>query len=168
MSAAQPTARRREGLSFNSEDDVAADVRLLRRGYARAANWSLPQVCYHLERIMQIRMAPGPHPPNTPEQDARQGLFREIMRSGRIPDGLKAPEAVMPPAEVGEDAIDALLATLETFKRFPGPIAPHRLFGQQSDADSRKQNLIHCAHHLSFLVPTAAPASPASAHRSTT
>ena len=59
-----------------------------------------------------------------------------------------------PPPVCGDDAIDSFLATLERFKKFPGPIAPHRLFGHLADADARKLNLIHCAHHLSYLTPT--------------
>jgi hypothetical protein len=146
---------RRRQLSFNSEDEVIADVQRLRRGCVQHGGWSLPQMCAHLDKSVQSRMRPGPFPPNTPEQDAREPQFRGILVSGRLPDGIAAPDTMMPPPQCGEDAIDALLATLTTFKRFPGPIAPHRLFGQLSDADARRLNLIHCAHHLSYLTPTA-------------
>ena len=79
---------------------------------------------------------------------------RQILASGRLPDGQTAPDFMTPPTDCGDDAIDAFLARLEQFKNFPGPIAPHRLFGQLSDADARTINLIHCAHHLSYLTPT--------------
>ena len=146
--------RRRQELRFNSEDDVVADVNRLRRGYVRAGAWSLPQICCHLDKSMQYRMRPGPFEPTTPEQAARRDQLQQILSTGRLPDGQTAPDTMMPPADCGEDAIDAFLARLEQFRNFPGPIAPHRLFGHLSDADARKLNLFHCAHHLSYLTPT--------------
>jgi hypothetical protein len=77
------------------------------------------------------------------------------MAGWKLPDGISAPDSMMPPAGCGDEAIDAFITTLTNFKSFPGPIAPHRLFGQLSDADARRLNLIHCAHHLSYLTPTA-------------
>ena len=145
---------RRAGLRYSSEDDVVADVNRLRRGYTQAGAWSLPQICCHLDKSMQYRMRPGPHEPTTPEQAARHDQLRQILASGRLPDGQTAPDFMTPPTDCGDDAIDAFLARLEQFKNFPGPIAPHRLFGQLSDADARTINLIHCAHHLSYLTPT--------------
>ena len=150
---------RRTALRFGSEDDVIAEVNRLRRGCAQAGAWSLAQICCHLDKSVQSRMQPGPFPPTTPEQAARRDQFLQVLSSGRLPDGLPAPDTMMPPPACGDDAIDAFLATLERFKRFPGPIAPHRLFGQLADADARKLNLIHCAHHLSYLTPTTTTAT---------
>lgn len=148
------STERRE-LNFNSEDDVIAAVSELRRGYAQAGGWSLPQMCAHLDKSVQFRMQPGPFPPTTPEQKARASQLRKTLASGRLPDGIVAPDPMMPPADCGDEAIDAFIATLTRFKTFPGPIAPHRIFGELSDADARRLNLIHCAHHLSYLTPTA-------------
>jgi hypothetical protein len=154
MSGSGGGGRRREQLRFDSEDDVVAEVNRLRRGYSQAGAWSLPQICCHLEKSLQYRMRPGPFEPTTPEQAARRDQLQQLLSSGRLPDGQTAPDMMMPPLDCGDDAIDAFLARLEQFKNFPGPIAPHRLFGQLSDADARKINLIHCAHHLSYLTPT--------------
>jgi hypothetical protein len=144
----------RRALDYRSEDDVIADVARLRRGYTQSGAWSLPQMCAHLEKSIRYRMRSGPFQPTTPEQEARRGEFHKIMASGRLPDGIAAPEQMMPPEDCGDDAIDAFVATLNEFKSFPGPIAPHRLFGHLRDADARRLNLIHCAHHLSYLTPT--------------
>jgi hypothetical protein len=147
-------ARRREGLRFNSEHDVRADVNRLHRGYTQAGAWSLPQICCHLDKSMQYRMRPGPFEPTTPEQAARRDQLQQLLTSGRLPDGQTAPDVMMPPTDCDDDAIDAFLARLEQFRNFPGPIAPHRIFGHLDDAIARKLNLIHCAHHLSYLTPT--------------
>lgn len=147
----EPTRRE---LSFRSEDDVIADAENLRRGYAKTGAWSLPQICWHLEKGVRLRMAPGPHPPNTPEQDGRASLAKQVLASGKLPK-LDAPEPMQPPPDAGDAAIDSFISVLREFKAFPGPIAPHRLFGHLPEADARRLNLIHCAHHLSYLVPTA-------------
>jgi hypothetical protein len=147
-------AARREGLQFKSDDDVIAEVNRLRRGYTQAGAWSLPQVCYHLDKATQLRMQPGPFPPTTAEQAARREQLHNVLATGRLPEGLQAPSPMQPPPGCGDAAIDAFIVTLERFANFPGPIAPHRLFGQLIDADARRMNRIHCAHHLSHLTPT--------------
>jgi hypothetical protein len=81
--------KRRSGVSYASEDDVIADVKKLRRGYAQAGSWSLPQVCVHLDRAVQYRMQPGPFAPETPEQTARKSLLPGILASGKLPKGSK-------------------------------------------------------------------------------
>ena len=91
---------------------------------------------------VKARMAPGPFPPDTDEQAARKPILEKIMASGQLPDGIVAPDPMLPPTSCDEDAIDAFLATMEKFKAFPGPIAPHRIFGTLNDADARKLNLI--------------------------
>jgi hypothetical protein len=146
-------AARREGLSFADEDAAIADIEQLREGNARTGGWTLGQVCWHLDKTIQARMQPGPFPPNTPEQDARRPIYEQVMASGKLPQGLIAPEHLVPPGDAGDESIDACITTLRQFKNFKGPIAPHRLFGHMSDADAHKQNLIHVAHHLSHLVP---------------
>jgi hypothetical protein len=153
-----PDARpaRRAGLAFADEAAVIADVQRLRKGYTMTGEWSLPRMAWHLSRTTQSRMIPGPFPPNTPEQDGRRPVLEQVLASGKLPDGIVAPDSIQPPADCGPEAIDELLDTLRRFASFAGPIAPHRLFGALSDADGRRLNRYHCAHHLSHLVPAGA------------
>lgn len=146
-------ATRRSGLSFDTEDQIIAEIDRLRRGYARTGDWSLSQACWHLNIGTQARMKPGPHAPDTPEQTARRPMLEKVLATGDLPEGITAPEPMLPPTSSDDSAIDALIASLRQFKTFTGEIAPHRLFGKLSDADARKLNRIHCARHLSFLVP---------------
>ena len=145
---------RRVALRFETEDDAVADIQRLRSGYTKVGAWSLNQICWHLDTAMQFRMRPGPHEPNTPEQDARRSMFEEVLATGRLPSGIASPSVVVPPADVGDDAIDGCIATLQKFKTFAGDFAPHRLFGHMPADVAHKQNLIHVAHHLSHLVPS--------------
>ena len=148
-------AKRREGVNYRTEDEVIADVQRLRRGYAQAGAWSLPQMCAHLDKAVQFRMQPGPFAPDTPEQIEKKRQIPGILAAGKLPDGIPAPEPMLPPADCGEASIDAFVVTIERYKSFPGPTAPHRIFGQLAEPDARRLNLIHCAHHLSYLTPTA-------------
>ena len=155
LSHLDPKATRRVGVSYKSEDEVIADVQRLRRGYVQAGAWSLPQMCAHLDKAVQFRMQPGPFAPDTPEQMKKKEQIPGILATGKLPEGIKAPVPMLPPADCGEASIDAFLITIEKYKRFPGPTAPHRIFGALAEPDARKLNLIHCAHHLSYLTPTA-------------
>ncbi len=149
-----PQAARRDSLRYSSIDEVIADIKLLRKGYAQTGQWSLPQICWHLDVTTQRRMAPGPYAPETPEQSARRPMMAQIIASGKLPPGLVAPPDLTPAPDLGEPAIDALLQTLDRLKSFKGPYAPHRLFGNLNEVESQQQILIHSAHHLSHLVPT--------------
>ncbi|HEV2292546.1 MAG TPA: DUF1569 domain-containing protein [Tepidisphaeraceae bacterium] len=145
----------RRQLNFNSEEEVIAEVQRLRRGYVQSGAWSLPQMCAHLDKAVQFRMQPGPFPSDTPEQMKNKERVTGILATGKLPEGIVAPESMLPPAECGDASIDAFVVTLDKYRRFPGPTAPHRIFGALAEPDARKLNLIHCAHHLSFLTPAA-------------
>lgn len=119
----------------------------------QAGQWSLPQVCHHLDKSLQWSMRPGPFPPATPEQQASTPRLLEILASGKLPVGIQAPDHMLPPPDAGDAAIEAFLATLERYDRYTGVLAPHRLFGQRSKEVLRALAGIHCAHHLSHLVP---------------
>ncbi len=154
MSNATSKPARRVDISFPNEEAVVLEINHLRNGHDRAGNWTLAQVCDHLDKAIQMRMQPGSFPPNTAEQESRKEMFATILKTGQLPDGIEATGPMLPPPECGEDSIDACVARIRQFATFAGPIAPHRLFGHLTDEQARKLNLIHCARHLSFLVPT--------------
>ncbi len=154
LSFLQPKAKRREGLRYNTITDAINDIHNLReRGYRQAGNWTLEQNCWHLDVVTKTRLKPGPFPPNTPEQDAKKDMFAQVLATGQLPPGLESPDEFVPPSDADATAVTAFLETLEKVKTHVGPFAPHRRFGHMSDDDSRKQILIHTAHHLSHLVP---------------
>jgi hypothetical protein len=51
------------------------------------------------------------------------------------------------------EAVKKLVATVDRFKRHQGPFHASPLFGVLDRETLEKLQLIHCAHHLSFLVP---------------
>jgi hypothetical protein len=146
----------RRSLSYSTFDEIADDVRRLRRdGYVKAGQWSLPQACHHLNQSLQWSMRPGPFPPDTPEQQASTPRLQQIMASGQLPIGIQAPDHMQPPPNASDAVIDEFLATLKRYGEHPGELAPHRLFGRRSRDELRQLVRIHCAHHLSHLVPAA-------------
>lgn len=153
MSNATSKPARRIGIHFIDEECVVMEIQRLRDGHDRAGNWTLAQVCDHLDKGIQARMKAGPFPPNTPEQDARKAMFATILATGQLPDGIEAPDFMQPPATCDDASIDACIVRLREFATFNGPIAPHRLFGHLAQDEARRLNLIHCARHLSFLIP---------------
>lgn len=149
-----PTAARRTDVRFENFEALRREIGTLRGGYVRTGNWSLEQACFHLDQTMAVAMKPGPYDSDTPEQLARGEMFKEVMRTGVLPSGLVSPGFAHPPANTPASAIDAYLGTLDRFEKHPGPFAPHRLFGNLPPDVRKQHQLIHAAHHLSYLIPT--------------
>jgi len=143
----------RRPIKFNSMDDVIADVERLRRSdCARCGQWTLAQICSHLDMALTYAMS-GTKTPNTPEQDAARPRLDNVLASGQLPAGIQGPPQLMPPPDVPDAAIDSFIATAKRFAAFPGPFGPHRRFGNIGDDVIRRLVLIHAAHHLSHFVP---------------
>jgi hypothetical protein len=139
-------------LRFADVDSVAAEVRRLRGGYDRAGNWSLEQVCWHLDKALSTSMQPGPHAP-APAGLIRRLQLKIILTTGRIPIRVQGPQRVMPPAQIDPAAIDDFLLTLQALGAFEGQFKPHPMFGPMDRDRFLRLHMIHCAHHLGFLVP---------------
>ena len=81
---------------------------------------------------------------------------QEVFDSGQLPEGIPAPPQALP-VEVLDDQAEAenLRQAIAYFQSSPGPVIPHRIFGPLSREEWEQLQLIHCAHHLSFAIPTA-------------
>ena len=72
------------------------------------------------------------------------------MKSG----GPTIPVTVFPPSALDEhEAIQAFGRTIQRFDSFNDMIRPSPVFGSMDYETARKLQLIHCAHHLGFLIP---------------
>jgi hypothetical protein len=142
----------RRTLQFSSIDEVLADIAALREGYTQSGNWSLPQACCHLNTVITYSMTPFVGAPPVTTEQARVA-FQQLLSTGKIPGKIEAPEKAIPPSHCGDADITAFVETLQRYKNFKGPYAPHRLFGILSMEQGQRLTLIHIAHHLSFLSP---------------
>jgi hypothetical protein len=58
-------------------------------------------------------------------------------------------------ASTGNDAeaVKELKAALDEWKNHTGPVHPSPLFGNWDYETATKLQLVHCAHHLGYLLP---------------
>ena len=146
----------RRSLAFGSFDDIMPDVERLLQGHATVGTWSLAQICRHVATVMRRVVdlpASTPHDPSlwVPEEQKRQ-----VLESGLLPEGLQGPAVVMPTDASGErEEAEGLQQAINHYKASSGPVIPHRFFGPLTKAEWDRLQLIHAAHHLSFVVPKA-------------
>jgi hypothetical protein len=85
---------------------------------------------------------------------AGKRILRKILETrSMVVGGPTMPETVAEPG--GEDAagVDLLRTSALRFEKHQGPFFPSPLFGQMDREDWLQLQLVHCAHHLSFLLP---------------
>ncbi len=158
--AAKPERRK---LAFATLDEAVADAeRLLAGGYDRAGNWDLAQVAGHLAEWMRFPMDGFPKAPlllrpavwllrTVSGRQMRDTILQHGFAAGTRTIGETVPAAGGDPAA----AVAKLREVAARFAAHFGPIHPSPLFGPMDKELAARLQLIHCAHHLSFLVPRA-------------
>lgn len=153
----------RRTLRFDDLDDVVHEVESLRAsGYDRAGNWDLAQTCAHLADWMRFPLDGFPRPPApiravlwALRQTVGQKKLRQYLDTAAMPAGKPSmPETV---AAAGGDetaAVERLRQTVARFKSHAGPLHPSPLFGPLDKETATRLQLVHCAHHLGFLIPS--------------
>ena len=145
----------RRPLRFSRLSEVMPEVDRLLKGHCVVGQWSLGQVCNHLSTAIigsiegtsfrfpwLLRKTCGPM------------LVRRIIASGRMPGGIKAPKALQPGPGLDDRAeAEALRATVHYFGMHPGPYADHPLGGPIGRDAWDCFHAVHCAHHLSYILP---------------
>ena len=145
----------RRTLAFNSLDQVMPDVDRLMAGYTKVGNWSLGQACNHLTKgvvaaidgadfkapwLLRMTLAPI--------------FLRQILKSGKMREQIKVPKSLLPKPGLDDRAeAEALRAALQLYAAHTGPLADHPFFGRLTREQMDRLQYIHCAHHLSFLLP---------------
>jgi hypothetical protein len=142
----------RRKLKFADADAVAAEVKRLRKGYRKTGEWSLPQMCQHLDKAIRFSMKPAPDR-KVKRGPVKWAQLKAILMVGRLPSGIKAPDRVIPPVDTPDSAIDEFLGALEELKNFKGEFGPHPMLGRIKHRDFVRLHLVHCAHHFGFLSP---------------
>ena len=154
----------RRDLTFRDLDEVVRDVEHLQaKGYDRAGNWDLAQVCGHLTKWLSYPLDGFPRAGCfvgtmlwLMKITVGKGMKKKILTTGKFKDGGPTmPESV--PASGGDEAaaVAKLKEMVERFKNHMGELHPSPLFGPMSREELTRLHLIHCAHHLSFLTPKA-------------
>jgi hypothetical protein len=157
----------RRPLSFATLDEVMREVdRLIDGGHKTSGTWSLAQICNHLSRslIGSVESAGASSAWSRPLRRVFGPIvWRRIRRNGQLPEGVSAPDAVVPrPADELDlrAEVEALRGAIWAYAAHQGPIAEHPYFGKLDRADLDRFHCIHCAHHLSFTHPVEANELP--------
>jgi hypothetical protein len=155
------TPQRRQ-LVFNALDDVVRDAEgLLANGYEKAGNWDLGQVANHLADWMRFPVEGFPKAP-APIRAVFWVLRKTVGRkklltyieSKSFPAGKPTmPQTVYPAGGDARAAVEKLKQNVERLKGYTGTIVPSPLFGPMTKDEAVAMQLVHAAHHLSFLVP---------------
>jgi Protein of unknown function (DUF1569) len=158
VTATKPECRK---LTFATLDEVVADAEiLLAKGYDKAGNWDLAQVCNHLAEWMRFPVEGFPKIPLLLRPvfwllraTVGKQMRTKILAGGFSAGGRTMPQTVFPPDGDAPAAVAKLKEVAKQFAAHTGPIHPSPLFGALDKDEALRLQLMHCAHHLSFLVP---------------
>ncbi len=153
----RPTRGRRT-LSFTCLDEVMPDVQRLLAGHVAVGRWTLGQICHHLATT--IRMSHEGIPEKAPwllRRTAGVLLRRLTFWRGWIPEGVSVPAVFLPGSDFDSPRqAESLRVEIDRFRTWPGPFDEHPLLGRMTCTQWERFHCIHCAHHLSFVVPASA------------
>lgn len=147
----------RRPLAFSRPEEIWPDVERLLQGHRAVGRWSLAQVLNHLGSaaiwsIDGFPMPPLPWPIRvTLGSIAKWSMFHQR----KIPEGVPLPKRHGPAPELELEVETARFhAAIERVVSHDGPFATHPLFGALTRDQWRQYHCVHCAHHLSFVIPT--------------
>lgn len=160
VSMSQQAERRQ--LQFDNLDEIVRDAEsLLEKGYDRVGNWDLAQCCQHLSQWMRFPVEGFPKIP-LPLQPLFWAMRKTVGRkklltyigTKRFPAGKPTmPQTVTSPGGDAAKAVADLRTSVGRLKAHDRAIVPSPLFGPMSKDEAVQMQLVHCAHHLSFLLP---------------
>ncbi len=145
-------------LEFKDFPEALAELeRLHRGGYVKIGQWDLGQACDHLTYFVQGSL--DGHPYRVPwlfKVLLGRLVLRRILKVRRVEAAGTTPQKPLP-APGGDEA-----AAVERYKQAIGRLQRHQgelhdspFFGHLTPQQWHDLHLIHCAHHLGFLMPKA-------------
>jgi uncharacterized protein DUF1569 len=155
------TVQRRQ-LVFSDLDAVARDAdRLLAGGYEKAGNWDLAQVCNHVADWMGFQIDGFPSPPApiramlwVMKKTIGRKKLLQYLADKSFPAGKPTmPQTVHSAGGDARAAVERLRQNVGRLKAYTGPIVPSPLFGPMTKDEAVGMQLVHAAHHMSFLIP---------------
>ena len=161
-----PIESGRRKLRFNDLQEVVRDVEALRSGgYRRVGRWDLSQACGHLAAWMTYPVDGYPPVPFflrpllfLLKRTVVPGKLRRALETGEVGAGSPTLPATVPsPGGDEAEAVERLRRAVERFEAHQGPYRPSSLFGDLDRETCRRLQLVHCAHHLGYLLPGADP-----------
>jgi len=146
-------------LTFRDQDEVIQEIdRLRRTGYDRLGNWSLTQICEHLDKTIQMGLHGSKlRLPWILRATVGKWILAWAVRNNRMPNiRVNAPKSLLPQNSTEADDFDVIercMARHREAATFAGPIKNYPLADNITVEDWRKIQWIHAARHLGFLNP---------------
>jgi hypothetical protein len=149
--------QQRREIDFQSFDQVLVEIENLRQGNcAHCGNWDLGQTVGHLARSVNSSMDGFPSKaPWLIRKLFKRMALKQVVGTRKIPQGFKVKGQIVP--EAGANVAEMTAKLREAFDRFEkheGDFAPHPFFERLDKPRWKQLHLIHCAHHLSFQMPS--------------
>jgi len=146
----------RRNLSFPTLNDVMPDVDGLLQGHETVGNWTLGQICNHLANTVQLSVEGIPFRfPWIMRTTVAPMVKERMFRTGKMREGVYLPAKALPKPGLDDRAeAETLRAALNYYAGVTEPLADHPLFGRLTRDEWNRFHCIHCAHHLSFVLPT--------------
>jgi len=158
------TAPERRRLKFQDLQEAVRDAETLHAGgYRRLGKWDLSQACGHLADWLTFPVDGYPTLPLAlrPVMFVMRNtigpvIVRKVLAAGGMPAGASTMPATVPsPGGDEAEALARFRRAVERFQAHEGPYHPSPMFGQASREDADRMQIIHCAHHLGYLLPNA-------------
>ena len=144
----------RRTLRYASFDEVMPDVERLLGGHETVGRWTLAQICRHLADVLRRHVDLPATTRFDPSDRVSEGQKRRMLEDGILPEGIPGPPGVVPGETRGErEEAEGLRAAIAHYRASPGPAIAHRIFGPLTREEWDRFELVHLAHHLSFVRP---------------
>ncbi len=165
--AAMNSLERRRTLRFQNFSESVADARdLLARGYLQLGKWNLSQTLGHLSDWLRFPVEgypSAPFPLNFVLWGMKitigPGMRRKIIRNQEFSSGKPTMPSTVKAADQQTDAqaMAEFERVVAQFESHSGSWHASPLFGNMTRNEHRELQLLHVAHHLSFLIPKREP-----------
>ena len=143
-------------LELKGFPEVLAEIDCLQRsGYQKAGQWDFTQVCDHLTYFIKGSLdGHAFHVAWLLKSLFGRCVLRRILKKRKMKAGVFTPQKPLP-APGGDEAaaVARLKEVIGRLQTHQGELHDSPFFGHLTPEEWRELHLIHCNHHLGFLVP---------------
>ncbi|MGB2985852.1 MAG: DUF1569 domain-containing protein [Phycisphaerae bacterium] len=144
----------RRSLVFADVFQIMPEVRRLVPAHRTVANWSLGQICEHLARSFVGSMEGFDLSNHRIKRFFLRRKMLHVALTKGIPRDYTVDENLTPPPKVDlREAVGALDAAIQRYQNHQGKLHAHPLFGKMPRDVWDRVHCVHCAHHLSLVLP---------------
>lgn len=132
------------------------EVRRLAPAHETIANWSLGQICKHLEDSFVGSLEGFDLRNHRIKRLLMKRKMLDVALTKGIPLNYTVDPNITPPSHVDlDEGIEGLARAIERYQGHDGRTHAHPLFGNMPRETWDRVHCVHCAHHLSFVIPMA-------------